>query len=263
MSKVDWTRLGTTKQGLAVEGQDDKRAIEAFLDAGEDHYWNDWRSQLMVEVTGSKVLPELDNERVWGLIDRDRRTADELKPLSERYPRLLILPRHMIENYCIAPDDLLTLLPPAQRERVPDISEKIEQHRDQWVQNGALWQTLAERGANQFCGGRETGYPMALLHTPVTERAAIERQLKDWHDQLEPVDILDAYESKLIDFRADQSANYTQHIHGKNFFHQIVVARVLNPSLGQRRANKWVSDLFSGVRACPRDIVPLLQRLVR
>lgn len=262
---VDWSILGTSKKGLAVEGKSDKLAIEAFLDAGEaEGHWSNWRGQLIVEQTNGKVTGELDssNSQVWGLIDRDRRTDDEVSDLQARYHQLLVLPRFTIENYCIDPIEILEMLPATQRARVPNLKDDIENHLEDWVKNGALWKVLSEQGAHDFCRGRERGYPMALLYIPVTVEADIEAQLSDWHQQLEPKQILGAYNNRVKDYLANTSDHYTLHIHRKNFFHQVVVQHALNPGIRSRSQDDWFADLFSSVTTCPADIVPVLKRVV-
>ena len=124
MSKIDWSVLGLTKKGLAVEGKDDKLMLESFLDAGEGHYWSGWRAQIRVEVAGSspKVIQELEagDARIWGMIDRDWRTDDELAELRSDYPQLLVLPRVTVENYCIDPTEIARMLPPSRLSSLPN-----------------------------------------------------------------------------------------------------------------------------------------------
>jgi len=264
MSKIDWSKLANIPKGLAVEGKDDKFAIEAFLDIGEDMgHWQNWRTQIMIEDAGdsAKAIAELaqQDSRIWALIDRDWRTDTEISELQKQYSQLLILPRVTIENYCIAPAELDSMLPAAKS--IPSLDAKIEYYKDDWVQNGALWQTLHENRAHDFCRGHEDGYPKALLHQPVTDQNRIESQFRSWYDQLDPSGIMRTYRTRLSDFRADEHSNYTRHIHGKHFFHQ-VVSQILNQYLGTQKADKWFKDLFSALTQCPPDIVPILQRVV-
>lgn len=266
MSKVDWSVLGASKKGLAVEGKDDKTVIEAFLDAGEGRHWTDWRAKVRVEVAGSspKVLQELgaDDGRVWGIIDRDWRTDVELAQLQSDYAQLLILPRITVENYCIAPDEIAAMLPAPRLSSLPNLKSDIDKFKDDWIHNGALWQVLHEHGAHEFCRGHQDGYPMAILHQPITVEAEIEAQFQKWHLQLDPKTIMLAYRRMLGDFRSDSANNYSRHIHGKYFFNQIITQEILNPALGQRKSTEWFDDLFSNLTDCPNDIIPVLQRVV-
>lgn len=257
-----WAELGSRKRGLAVEGKRDKKAVEAFLDAGERAgSWANWRAKVIVAERGdsNKVLAELGSNgdsRVWGLIDRDWRTDAEVVQLQNEHPRLLILPRTMIENYCIAPDELEAMLPPSKR--FEGLQTTITKHLDNWVQNGALWRTFHERGGFQFCRGHEAGYPMALLHTPVPQDNRIDEQVRAWHRQLEPNDLLAHYRRTVEAFRADDANHFTWHLHGKNFFNQVVV-RMLNTHFSrQSDADYWFNSLFeSDMMLCPTDLVDL------
>lgn len=264
--------LTPSQVGLAVEGIDDKQAIEAYLTVGEGQHWGQqWRQRLRIEAMGSvrRVFDEVTgaDERVWGLIDRDWRSEAEIAHLQLDYPRLLVLPRITIENYCIDPDEMISYLPPHALEKHALIRAGIESHVDDWLQNGALWRTLHEHGAFQFCRGHLEGYPMALLYHPVTDEHAIARQFERWHHQLDLDIIMTAYHETIAAFRADPSATYRQHLHGKNFFAQVVVQQVLNPLLGQQAEGVWFDDFFNWFSnqpdsTCPPDIIPLLQRLV-
>jgi len=262
---IDWSTLGESQKGLAVEGKDDKAIIEAFLNTGEKQgLWQNWRLRIEVKVAGKldQVLSEmqLDNSRVWGLIDRDWRTDNELTSWQNQYPRLRVLPRIMIENYCIDPQEVEQMLPP--KKRLPNLRADIEAERDLWVQNGALWQSLHQSGAFEFCRGHEQGYPMALLHMPVTEETKIQTQFDAWHAHLQPKDVLLHYQQMVETFRANGIHHYTRHIHGKNFFKQVVV-KVLNRHLGQKSEAWWMETLFgSDEITCPQDIAPVLQHVI-
>jgi len=259
--------IGADKRGLLVEGRDDQIIIEAFLDAGErQRLWDHWRAALVViEIGGgSKLLDKLPSHpRLWGLIDRDWRTTEALQSLSQRYPRLFVLPRVMIENYAINPQELEVLLPPKRRS--DDLLRDIESQRDLWVSNGALWQTLNQRGALEFCRGHEQGYPMALLSKPAIDDAAIEQQYRRWHEHLNLEGVLVDYHQQLAQFQAAPDQHYSQHIHGKNFFNQVVV-KALNRRFPkeQRGHSGWLETLFKGntLLTCPQELQALLSVIV-
>ena len=103
---IDWSTLRPTQKGLAVEGDDDKQLVETFLEAGQKQgLWQNWHTRLMVEVPKNpsgfagvqREVGALANQgRVWGLIDRDWRTAGEIASLQAQYSQLLVLPRVMV-----------------------------------------------------------------------------------------------------------------------------------------------------------------------
>src|SRR5205823_1521779 len=121
-SVIDWSILRPTQIGVVVEGASDKKFLEAFLEAGErQQHWLDWRAKIVVNFPGgaNDVIKELKNssqpDQLWGLIDRDWRTDIEIANLQKQHSHLLILPRIMIENYLLDPDELLSFLPPTKQ----------------------------------------------------------------------------------------------------------------------------------------------------
>ncbi|MFZ4828528.1 MAG: hypothetical protein ACOYLB_14345 [Phototrophicaceae bacterium] len=262
MSKFNLEKIGRLPRGLAVEGETDKKIIEAFLKAGEQEgHWADWRNQVGIQpLYGSNnILKALKpDSRIWGLIDRDWRTDEEVQALQNDYPQLLILPRKTIENYAIAPDELDAMLLPAKK--IPDLAERLETHLDRWIRHGVLSQTLHVRHAHDFCRGDE-GYPKALFNLPTIDEPAIEAQVQTWYAQLEPTSMLEAYRERLEQFRANPQQHYTHHIDGKLFFNEVIL-KMLNTALGQKDEKAWKEDLFTGLSRCPHDMIPILARVV-
>ena len=262
MSKFKLELLGRLQRGLAVEGETDKIIVEAFLNAGEKvGHWVDWRSLVSIQALegSNNILKALKQDsRIWGLIDRDWRTDQEVQALQNDHSRLLILPRKTIENYAIAPDELNAMLPSAKK--IPKLSERLETHLDRWIRHGALSQTLHERHAHDFCRGDE-GYPKALLNLPNIDEPAIVAQLQTWYAQLEPTSMLGFYRETLNQFSANPQQHYTHHIDGKLFFKEVTL-KILNEAFAQKKEAAWVEDLFTGLSRCPQDIIPILARVV-
>lgn len=104
---------------------------------------------------------------------------------------------------------------------------------------------------------------MALLHQPIVSKKDIEAKLRGWHSKLRPTIILQNYHDQVKKFLTDAGRNYARHIHGKNFFNQVVVP-ALNRHLGQQDRDKWLQDLFgsSANIPCPPDIVPVLKKIL-
>lgn len=271
---IDWRNILTTgKRGVAVEGQDDRVVIEAFLDAGEKQgHWNNWRNRLAIETAkGSKgVLNELDvttePDDVWAILDKEWRSEDSIAELENKYTRLLFLPRIMIENYAINPDELMVLLPSSRIKQIGEanLRQTIGDAVGDWVQHGALSQVLNERGARDFCTKTE-GYPNRLLNAPVTDENEIESLLNAWHNQLDPTQIMPDYRERLTEFRRKSSSEqYHQCIEGKRFFQEIVVGKVLNRTANKKESGKWLEELFkaSVPTQCPPDLIPILKKLI-
>src|SRR5258708_1876349 len=86
---TDWRAiLRPGQRGVAVEGDDDKQIIEAFLDAGmRSNLWSDWTQLLHVEPAGNfnNVLKEIKPDQqgiVWDIVDRDWHSDEEIAELK-------------------------------------------------------------------------------------------------------------------------------------------------------------------------------------
>ncbi len=261
MANIVWDDvLGEKPHGLAVEGKTDKVIIEKFLDAGG---WDNWRSKLSVHVVNKrdKVLQELskNDTRIWGLIDNDERSTREMSDLQEQYSRLLVLPRWTIENYFIDPSELSQMQIPISKTRLD--FDKIDDYLHDGIKHGALWHTLYERDAFQFCRGHEDGYPMAILSNVEFDDATIATRLNTWQSHLNATDIMPLYQQKLAEFEQHRDENYTKHIHGKYFFSQVVVQKVLN-SIQQKSTDYWLELLTESITYCPDDMKALLRQIL-
>ncbi len=264
---IDWTRLRPNQIGLAVEGEDDKILITAFLDAGEQQTsWSGWKTRIAIETAGKydNVLKEVEQEHIWGIIDRDWRAPGKIDALSRQNPRLLVLPRVMIENFLLAPDELFPLFPPSRRNAESEraVQSAIETALNEWIGHGALSAVLHENGAEAFCRS-PSGYPGALLNQLITDERAILSQLQGWHGQLEPGPIVEKYRQRLADFRQlPLSSRYRDCIDGKMFFRQVIVP-TLNQLFGQQRSDWWLQELAGSIsrQPCPSDLIVTLQAL--
>lgn len=259
MNNTDWDDLlGIKAYGLVVEGVTDETIIREFLNFGQKSgHWQNWTSQLLIKQLEGKsnILDEMerDDNRIWGLIDRDAYSSSKLADLQQKYRRLLILPRWTIENYFIVPDELGKIY--------PDIQTQIESQRENWVQHGALWSVLQEQGIF------EENYPRKLFDMPIRQDEEIRALLMRWQNQIEPDVVLNKYHHVLQSFRADRDNDFTQHIYGKVFFKAIV-----KPLLDQYMQNKdgkifnqhrMKENLLMQFGTCPADLIPVLRRVVK
>lgn len=107
MNNDDELRLATVRSVLLVEGIDEEAIIPKFLDAGtKNGHWPDWNPLFVIRNSmGSKpILSQLEealdanDSEIWGLIDRDWRTNEEVKKLEKKFSgRLLVLPRRELQ----------------------------------------------------------------------------------------------------------------------------------------------------------------------
>lgn len=263
---IDWTILGASRRGLAVEGITDKKILEAFLDAGESNgRWLSWRSQLHIEPAGKydAVFSELKRAdiQVWGLVDRDWRTNQEIEDLQREHTRLLVLPRITIENYCIDPDEIALMLPAHVQGQAPQLKTEIEHARHDWIKHGALSKILHERGANQFCRGND-GYPGVLLKNAGISDQEITQLLEQFREHLIPKEVLPVYHQQVQTFNELGADVYLHGIDGKRFFRE-AVAPILNGLFSQRKADEWRSLLLTAALDCPSDLIPIFAELVK
>lgn len=266
---IDLRKGGNALTTLYVEGAMDQLIIEAFLDAGARKKENslpvDWRTKINLESKGgvAKVLEALDNSvpsTHWGLIDRDWKSDDEIQELRSKYPRLLILPRVMIESYLIDPAELQVICGSDDELSEIDFSSHRLPIQD-WVANGAVWQVLYERGADDFCNGH--GFPEILRNQIVLSETEIENKFKVWHDEFNPVDVVARYQYWRGVFGSSSDQHFARHMHGKNFFHRVITP-LLNKGSSTDKAENWKKRLaraISKTDTCPPDLVPVLQRL--
>lgn len=264
--RLDPRNFKSNQVYLIVEGKTDKAVIEAFLQAGEkDGLWNNWRTRIaQVEYLNgsSEVIEELDRlgeykDYVWGLIDRDWRSDVEIGTLETRYSNLLVLPRTMIENYFIDPAELQSLCSDSDLYQTLDFSGS-NHALEKWVSNGAMWQTLYLRGADDFC--QNEGYPKILREDVLLGEDELRALFTNWHEELNPSIVMPEYIARLNEFIAQPENHYTRHIYGKNFFDREVYHRVLNRYHQQERFI-WLKTLAELATTCPPDIAPILQRL--
>jgi len=265
------TLLRPGMRGVAVEGDDDKRIIEAFLDAGtRAGLWGNWSISVRVEKAGNfnQVLKEISDPAnagtVWGIVDRDWRSDNEIVDLQATYRQLIFLARIMIENYLIDPNELLDLLPTAQRSGmdVGKFRSEIEAHLDEGTKHGALSQMLYDSGAYDFCRGN-TGYPRGLVSSFVTDETEITVALEKWRQKLHPSTILPDFQQHVASFLSRTRQEQVRLcIHGKVFFNQVIVQRVLNTMFGQAKREIWLNRLLQSPNNVPPDLQPILRQLI-
>jgi hypothetical protein len=247
-----------------VEGERDKQVIEAFLKAGESsRRWANWVSRLDVVIMGGikSLLDTLEKQASYfGLIDRDWRSESEISALETKFAgRLAILPRVMIDNYFIWPQELALYLRDKGLTETR-LNQEIRPYLYDWIQHGALSQTIHERGGHDFCRGTD-GYPRVLLRSPVNS-AEIRQYLEDFQHQLDPENVLNQTQNRSHQWQ--QLSDYEQYalcLDGKAFFNQVIL-KTLNTTLGQSNDKTWLRRLLLSTPDCPADLIPILAPLV-
>jgi hypothetical protein len=230
--------------------------------------WTGWRQKLLIRNVGGFVNVQRELKRisstslkVYGLIDRDWRSDDQVRALQEEYPTLLILPRVMIENYLVDPNEVVALLPSGKiQPHFRTLQATLTNALDDYLKHGALSLTLWERDAHHFCD--ENGYPRALLQglQPELETRIL---LQNWHERLNPEKIMESFFKHHNLFTARPiEVQFRSCLNGKLFFNTVVIS-TLNELLGQRSRDEWLnqfklhSETNSAV-GCPPDLAAVL-----
>lgn len=228
-------KIGATSNvALIVEGVEDVSFYSEML----TKFHPDWESMLCIaEVGGKKIVLEvLGNEPRWfGIVDRDEWSEEVLTEKQATYPNLWISPRFCVENYLIVPNELWAAFPYKQREKIVEgevkLRETLLNELDRWVAHGVLWSVI-----NPLWEGlRSRGFKEDLLSPDVApDSHKIREKLNEWHQFLDPRQIMTRYESTLERVRAlSQDEQLKQWIHGKSFYTS-VVNPALNTLLGQK-----------------------------
>lgn len=237
--------IGNTKRRvLLVEGEDDRQAIEAFLNKKNSQWANHW----IVFPSGKKsnVLDILQSRTDWlGLVDRDEWTNSTIFNAQQTMPNLQVLPRFCIDNYLINPSELWSALPTKQQQKFTAGYTQFEQSImvlfSDWLVHGVLWSVINP----MWEGLRTLGFKESLLDVQAAnDRLLIESKLQEWHDYLEPSEILNMFDMRLK--FAQNRSTYEQFaiwIHGKKFY-QEVIDDVLNQSLGQLNSKLRKKKIF-------------------
>lgn len=245
---------------LVVEGIDDKRVVEAFLDKISP---GTWETRWCVGIAGNKqnVLRILDNQVTWlGLVDRDEwseNAATSAAGVASRAGRLHVLPRFCMESYFINPHEIWTALPAVQQQAIQGgeatLDAEIKVGLESWLRHGALWHAV-----NPLWDGLHSrGFKDRLLdHANAQDDALIRQTLADWHQFLDPQRIFADFQTHLTAASAaGEEEQFRRWVHGKRFFNQKVVP-TLNHLLIQKSADDWSRDL-SRILPVPADLQPV------
>ncbi|MCW7555578.1 DUF4435 domain-containing protein [Endozoicomonas gorgoniicola] len=260
--EIEEEMIGNTgHRVLLVEGTDDVAAFSVWMTKS---FGAEWENKWVVAEAGKKslVLEILQEKPHWlGVIDRDEWSSDRIAELEAGQENLWVLPRYCIENYLIVPEELWQALPPIQQSKVQGgfhvFKELLTDDLTRWIKHGALWSVV-----NPLWEGlRSLGFKEALLSPDiVTDDAAVQQKLTEWHDFLEPVDIFNNYQQRLQEAQSLEVAEQlSRFVHGKKFY-DTVVNSVLNDFLGQERAARRQTDIINSLLV-PDDLHPLWEKM--
>ncbi len=255
---------------IVVEGEDDKAMLEALFGIVKPG----WRFKFaLAPVGGKKRVYQACKDALgsnWrGLVDCDEWGEDRVHRESATTPNVKILPRFTAENFWINPDELFELIPAHYWKNFPDarvkIKTDIESALPDWVAHGVMWKIMLKRQS----GFGDLKFPNELMERPVTDETQIRDILTRWHNYLDPNAILDEYRRELeAAQRLTQNEQYSQVVHGKRFFHQVITL-TLNRAFHtlNRTHEDWTKDLTAttkrlDVTQIPPDLLSTLNALL-
>ncbi|MHC8357256.1 hypothetical protein ACYZTL_19005 [Pseudomonas sp. LB3P81] len=226
----------SSKRVFLLEGVDDVQAFEVFLGKRHPNFGKDW----VLASAGKKqnVIDILVQEPDWlGLVDRDEWSDEKITEIAQAMENLIFLPRYCIENYLVLPRELWSALPPKQQQKLTggfaQLEQLVLQDLDRWVSHGVLWSIV-----NPLWEGlRSLGFKEKLLDPDISfDHGEILRVLAEWHQFMEPNDIMQRFRDKLEAVsRLSLTEKLARHVHGKKFY-EAVIDRSLNDLLGQKSA---------------------------
>lgn len=253
------TRAATSKTVVLVEGDDDKRILEALLRGRSRTF----ETRVRVVAAGGRkqalnAAAKFPRNPVHMLVDRDTWTEQDVARSSP--PNL-----HVTAGWCL---ENIFLDPAFLRAYDPRVADDLASKRETWVRAGAFWWTLqrmreGQQRWHEALGGVFGAPDPALdVATAAELSAALAGRLAV--TVLEDADLHLAalardYESRLTALLALDDAAQWQHVHGKSAFHQLLV-----PALEVHRSSRdWRVELAQSFgRSLPPPLDTLLALLL-
>lgn len=234
IQKIKEERIGaTSKVALIFEGLDDVIFYSEML----TKWHTDWESKFCIAEAGGKknVVDILTREPGWfGIVDRDEWNDAAVEEQQATHSKLWISPRFCVENYLIVPQELWAAFPQLQRDKIPAGEQHLRNTLltdiDRWIAHGVLWSVI-----NPLWEGlRSRGFKEDLLVPDVAlDNNQIRQKLNEWHQFLDPEQIIARYNSTLKRVRTlSQDEQLMRWVHGKSFY-ETVVNPALNTLLGK------------------------------
>lgn len=261
IKEIKEQQIGATRKvALIVEGVNDVSFYSEMLTKRNPN----WESKFCVAEVGGKknVIGILTKETGWfGIVDRDEWSDEVLTERQTAHPTLWISPRFCVENYLSVPHELWAAFPGKQREKIVEGKDKLREtllnNLDRWVAHGVLWSVI-----NPLWDGlRSRGFKEDLLSPTVAlDNDLIKEKLQQWHQFLDPEQIMARYEYTLTQVcKLSQDEQLKRWIHGKSFY-TAVVNPALNTLLGQKSEQERRSSIIRTL-PLPDDLSALWYRL--
>jgi len=221
------------RQLVFLEGKDDIEVFEEwFKEDLSDIYFYAPGGSCKVENFLQKTLEKSHKGQVYGIIDRDFRTEQEVNAsLNDKSAHLFILRRYALENYLLEPFAVWEELRiyPSDSVKIPDSSamttdllQLCEHLKTMMAANWVIYE--ASTGAKYF----KEGYPLS-------DRANIIQQTSkrlNWELAITEQKI--AEKEIIIQSKLDSIDNAYQMIDGKHLLHQVMYKYTNEPKTKPR-----------------------------
>ena len=276
MSMSDWLKrnvdplLIAKKRVLMVEGEDDKRVHEVWLDKLAGGRGSGRTPNVVAPgqkgqiVRYLKLRPDaVTRGMLFGIVDRDDwDPAETARQLAET-PGLRVNPaRHTLESYFCNLDDLQSALSDSSLLQGPATGKAIAKIAKAeiagWVNHWALWTTL-ERLKNRMA---DAAYPDAF-HTDLAlpPDVKIKAKLIEWSGMIDVDRVMrDFRRLRKNSLKADLLEQLGSCIHAKKVFPKYVVE--LNKLKSEIKSDEWMPKLAEWMPSVPPDIAAILEPLL-
>lgn len=258
MTTPAWLRDIESRSGglpvLLVEGEDDQLWFEHFL----DQHSSVWRSKFAIFPAEGKhrVLSGINTYHPvdWaGIVDMDEGFPEDIRNRTANSPRIQTLPRFCLESFFILPDEIWPVVPDSLKAQLEMATweSTILREVPAWVAHGAMWRVLRRIYQNNRL-------PDGLDREPITDRVTIKQILVTWHQSLSPTQVMAEYDRELESAqRLSMDKQVKIYIHGKKFFHQVVIQK-MNQLYHGGGLDFWMEGFRKSKMQPPADLIALL-----
>jgi hypothetical protein len=199
------------------------------------------------------------------IVDRDEWDRAMVTAQKRELPQLRVNEvRHCLESYFCDPDELKDALlgKNSAKYKAPleNLRKAVAEKRADWVPHWALWVTLHRASAKLAL---ELEFPTAVLNEkPLPKDGAIKQQLQEWSKVLDVNSLFSEFDDRRK--KATCARHSTQArgcVHGKDFFHQVVLP-MLQECDATVAPKDWMIRLLEWWPRMPKDLETILDDLV-
>lgn len=249
----DQRQAARGKTVIMVEGDDDADVLGIMFQSRK----RTWELTTRIVPAGGRpqVLTRFESfPDVYGLVDRDTWTDDDVVQRKQQYPRLQVTEGWCLENLFLSPRWL--------HAYNAAVAARVAQERERWVRAGALWWCLQRAREAQQRWQETLGWSYGAPHVDLDVSSAsrlaesLTAKIPEEVRQCATFDadrVAAAFDVRCRDvLAADEETQWRIGVHGKRAFDSLLVP-ALEAELGQR---SWRVELaFRIGRPAPIDVL--------